>query len=460
MASTTSRPNGFAKRIMDIGAVTTLGLLTRENISKTILEYPELGLQDYYIMKAEANGALERTLNMYFDQYHDANQKFENFKVTAAVTGASAGAQVTITLTADSHIPSTNGTLSPVTEGHLFTDDTTGIDYIVVSTNKTAAGAHTAVIKPADILETAEITTDSVFLWKGRAGTVEEKSDQLDGLYSGYDQRRRYLSIIRTDKAYTDLVKLEALKTEMDGMTFYDLDKDDINKRHLFTQEETLMFGKQKTNLAGVVGSRNSQAEGLIPQVQRWGDNLGTGVTINDAFYKQLARASEANGSANSYDILTDKEFLMTNEDYLQTKLGTAGINVYYNRDGMSDLDVAFGFGRYKLYDVEYNIKNYVMFNTQRTHGSDAVNSHLKGSALFIPQGNFAHRDAGTLPFFQVRYMTVDNEGWINKLNSDGGFLPSPKNTENVAKFSITSYKGLETYNIGAYKWMQADTNA
>lgn len=460
MASTSSRPNGFAKRIMDIGAVTTLGLLTRENISKTILEYPELGMQDYYIMKAEANGALQRTKNMYFDQYHDTSQKLENFKVTAAVTGASAGASVTVTLTADSHIPSTNGTLSPVAEGHLFVDDTTGIHYIVVSVNKATAGAHTAVIRPADITETAEVTTDSVFLWQGRAGTVEEKSDQLDGLYKSFGQRRRWLSVIRTDKAYTDFVELEAIKAEMDGMTFYDLDKGDLNKRHLYTQEFTLMQGEKKTNLAGVVGSRNSEAEGLIPQVKRWGDNLGTGVTINDAFYKQLARASEANGSATSYDILTDKEFLMTNEDYLQTKLGAAGINVYYNREGMSDLDVAFGFGRYKLYDIVYNIKNYTLFNTARTHGSDAANSYLKGSALFIPQGNFAHRDAGQLPFFQVRYMTVDGEGWINKLNSDGGFLPVPKNTENVAKFSITSYKGLETYNIGAYKWMQADTNA
>jgi len=460
MASTTSRPNGFAKRILDIGAVSTLGLLTKENISDVILAYPELGMQDYYIMAQEARGNMKRTGNTYFEQWYDDNQKFENFKVTAAVSGSGAGAQVTVTLTADSHIPDTNGTLSPVAEGHLFVDDTTGIEYIVVSVNKATAGAHTAVLKPADITETAEITTDSVFLWQGRAGTVEEASDQLDGLYKGFEKRKRYLSIIRTDKAYTDLAMLEEIRSEMDGQTFYDLDRSDINKRHLYTQEYTLMQGEQKTNLAGVVGSRNSQAEGLIPQVKRWGDNLGTGVTLDDAFYKQIARASEANGAATSYDILTDKEFLMTNEDYLQTKISASGIQVQVTRDGLTDVDIAFGFGRYKLYDVEYNIKNYALFNTQRTHGSDAANSYLKGSALFIPQGNYAHRDAGNLPFFTVRYMTMDGEGWINKLNSDGGFLPNPKNTHNVAQFSITSYKGLETYNIGAYKWVQVDTNA
>lgn len=457
MASVSSRPNGFAKQIMDLGAITTLGLLKPDNISGVILEYPELGVQDYYIMAQEARGALKRTENTFFEQWDDDSQKFENFKVTTAVTGASAGAAVTVTLTADSHLAS--GSYSPVTAGHLFTDDTTGTEYIVVSVTKTTAGAHTASIRPVDVTKTAVVTTASVFLWQGRAGTVEEASDQLEGLYKTYGKRRRDLSVIRTDKAYTDFAMLETIRNEYDGMTYYDLDKSDLNKRHLYSQEYTLMQSGQKTNLTGVVGSRNSNAEGLIPQIKRWGDNLGTGVTLDASFYKQLARTSNANGSAKEYDILTDQEFLMTNEDFLNTYMATVG-QVVWNRNGLSDIDIAFGFDKYKLYGQTYNIKQYELFNTQRSHGSDAPNSYLKGSAVFIPQGNFAHRDAGNLPFFTVRYMTMDGEGWINKLNSDGGFLPSPKNTKNEAKFSLTSYKGLETYNIGAYKFVQVDTNA
>ena len=100
---------------------------------------------------------------------------------------------------------------------------------------------------------------------------------------------------------------------------------------------------------------------------------------------------------------------------------------------------------------MELDFKTYALFNTARTHGSDATNSYLEGQAVFIPQGNvFINNEAGSLPMFRVRYMSMDGEGWINKVMTDGGLFD--KNTKANGEVSIVSYKGLETYNIHAFK--------
>lgn len=444
------RPNGVALQIANHRAVSVLATLKggEDNMYPTLIkEFPEYGIQDTYIAKLEASGALKRTDSMEFDQWYDGSKPFENFKVTTAVTGASAGADIVVTLTADSHIPSTSGKDSPIAVGHLYVDDATGFEYVIKAVDKTVDGAHKATLSVVDITKTGAVTTASVLLWKGRAGTVEEKSNQLDGLYKGYGKRSRSLSVIRTDKAYTDFAQLEALKGS-DGIgTFYDLDKTDLNRRHLFTTEYTLMQSGAKTNIANISGSRNSNAEGLIPQIQRYGEDLGA-ITINDAFYKTLARSANANGTATSFDILTDQEFIMANEDYLSSVMVAQNIQQVVNRDGLEDLRIAFGFSTFNRYGMTFNVKNYDLFNSARIHGSDNPNSYTKGLALFIPQGTVQAPDGESMNYLRVRYMTTD--GWVNHMGSDGSFVG--KGTENKAVFSLTAYKGLETFNIGAYK--------
>lgn len=442
--------NGFAAPMLREAALTTLGLLNDKNIGDMIKLYPEI-FRDYYITVKEGQGALKRTKNQFFEQWLDENKPFEKFKVTTDVTGAGPGDEVTVTLTADSHYP-TNSNLSPVAVGHFFVDDATGIEYEVISVNKATAGAHTAVLNPTKASETAAITAaDSVFLWRGRLST-EEASEQLDGHYRGWEKRKRWLSIIRTDKNYSDLSMLETL--EYGDQTYYNLDKTDLNKRHLHSTETQLMFGEQRDNIKGN-GSRNTLSEGLIPQVQRYGTDLGSGVTIDNAFYQGIARTTIADGYSRSFDVLAHNDFIISNEDYLDTVLQAKNIQVIMNREGMNPLKVAFGFSTFERYQITYDIKEYPLFNTSLTYGSEAgADSYLSGAALFIPQGNFTHPDAGELPFFTVRYMTLDGEGWINKLMTDGGMLPQSKNTRANAEFSLITYKGLETYNIQAYKWV------
>lgn len=443
--------NGFASPMLREAALTTLGLLNDKNIEGMIKKYPEI-FRSYYITAKEGQGALKRTDNDFFEQWLDENKPFEKFKVTAAATGASAGATVTVTLTADSHYPNNSG-LSPVAVGHFFVDDTTGFEYEVTAVDKSTPGAHQATLNPTKASVTAAITTNSVFLWRGRL-SAEEASGQLDGHYRGVNKRKRWLSIIRTDKKYSDLSMLQ--KLEYGGTSYYNLDKTDLNDRHLHSTEVQLMFGEQRDNIKSA-GSRNTLSEGLIPQVKRWGTNLGSGVTIDNTFYTNIARTTRADGYSRHFDVLASGDFMTKNEDYLDTVLQAKNIQVTMSREGLTPLKLAFGFSTYERYGIQYDVKEYDLFNTGLTYGSQAgTASHLAGAALFIPQGNFVHADAGELPFFQVRYMSMDGEGWVNKLMTDGGMLPQSKNTKAEAEFSLICYKGLETYNIQAYKWVTA----
>lgn len=442
--------NGFASPMLREDALTTLGLLNDKNIEGMIKKYPEI-FRKYYITAKEGQGAIKRTKNRFFEQWVDENKPFEKFKVTEDVAGGGAGQSVTVTLTGESHYPTDSG-LSPVAVGHFFVDDATGIEYEVVSVDKSTPGAHTAVLNPTSSAATADISAaDSVFLWRGRL-SVEEASKQADGHYRGVEKRRRYLSAIRTDKKYSDDTMLETL--DYGDNTYYNLDKTDINDRHLHSTETQLMFGEIRDNIQST-GSRNTLAEGLIPQVQRWGTDLGTGVTIDNAFYQNIARTTRSDGYSRHFDVLAHSDFIMANEDYLDTVMVQKNIQVSVTRDGLNPLKVAFDFGTYDRYGIKYDLKEYDLFNTGLTYGSEAnEDSYLAGAALFIPQGDFVHPEAGNLPFFQVRYQAITEEGWTTKMMSDGGMLPQSKNTNAEIEFSLLSWKGIETYNIQAYKWV------
>src|SRR5690625_2599670 len=130
-------PNGFAKERLDLQAIIVLNIVIVENYVAGILEMSGINIDDDIIVAKEETGGLKRTGSNDFDQWIDADRRYVAFMVTTAVDGASEGAEVTVTLTPESHLVDGNEVLSPATAGHLFTDDSTGIEYVVVSTDKT-----------------------------------------------------------------------------------------------------------------------------------------------------------------------------------------------------------------------------------------------------------------------------------------------------------------------------------
>ena len=438
-------PNGFSVPVVRVhDVITSLGLVTDENFDEFIKRFPTLG-RDSYIMKAEASGASKYTPNAKFRQWEDANKPQPAFQVKEAVNGA-AGTAITVTLTAASHLAA--GKLSPIAEGFFFVDDSTGIEYEVRSVNKTTAGAHTASIAPTVAADVPSVTTDSFFKLVGRPAK-DEDSDIMDGYYRSYGEIERQLTIIRTDKTYSDLSKFEVLK--YGGQSFYNLDIDNLDSDHIFATEHEMMFGRVRDNVQSA-GNRNVAHQGMLTQIQASGYDLTSYSTINPSFWQDIARANDADGWTNEYDILADSEFYFAYQDYLQNYVGSNGSVVYGKFDeNQNELNLSFNFGSVNIYDVKYNVKKYAYFNSSRTHGADPGTGYLAGSAVFIPQGTFVHPDVGRLRYFTVRYMSDRDGGSRVFYDTDGALFG--KNTHRRAEVSLTSYKGLEMYNIDAFKY-------
>jgi len=438
-------PNGFSTAQIKYPLISSLGLLNTTNYGAFISKYPDL-VKDSYIMAAEASGQIAYTPTKIFKQWTDTNKPMQAFKVTADVTDT-AGETVTVTLTSASHTAS--GTVSPVAVGMFFENDADGKEYEVVAVSKTVAGAHTADLSPTSIAVVPSITAATAyFKWKGRT-SVQEASFQQDGSYKTWTPIQRDLSAIRTNKSYSDLSMFE--KLEVKGQTYYSLDKIDLDQQHVEATEMQLMFGKKRDNLKAA-GNQNTDSEGMIQQVLTYGSDLTGSTSLTDGFFEDLARANDGDGFTNMYDVLCDTEFSIAYQNYLRAAANASPIVV--NLDGnQKNIQAVFDFSdTVTIYGQMIRIKKYAYFNSKRTHGANAGEGYWSGSALFLPIGTTAVGNEGEkLPYFRVRYMSESEGGVINRFMSDGGMVG--KNTTADVQLALLSWKGLEMYNLQAFKY-------
>ena len=441
-------PNGFSVPTMKYPIISQLGLLNTNNYTDYIDAYPSL-VRDSYIMKAEANGATKYTPTKKWKQWLDNNKPLPAFKVTATVSGA-AGAAVTATLTSTSHLAS--GTLTPISVGQVYEDDKDGIQYEVRAVVKSTASAHTVTLAPTKASQSAALTTASFLKYQGRPSVIEA-STQQDGIYHGFTSRERDLQIIRTNKSYSDLAKFEIL--EYKGQSYYGIDRTNLEKEHIMTQEVTLMFGDSKDNMTAASGNQNTDAKGVIPTILADGTDLTATTALSTAFFQDLKRANDADGYTTKYDVLCDTEFWLAYQAYLLSINGGASnvvVNVNLNERERT-IDAIFDFSdTVKILGMEISLKNYAYFNSSRTHGADINTGYWRGSAVFMPIGS-KYNDAaeGELPYFRIRYMSDSEGGTMNYLDTDGALVG--KSTERKVDLALTSYKGIEMYNVKAFKF-------
>lgn len=451
MAITT--PNKFAAPQMTYDILSRLALLNDRVFSAYVKQYPELGLQDSYIMKAEAAGASEYTPTRKWRQWRDNNRQGAAFQTTGAGTGSGAGAAVTVTLTAASHIQA--GTLSPVSVGQVYEDDKDGIQYEVRAVNKTTAGAHTVTLAPTKASQTAAITTASLLKLQGRP-SVKEASEQQEGTYYDWTSIQKETQTIRTNKAYTDLTMFEHL--EIDGRTYYGIDRTNLDKEHVVEQELTLMFGDSKDNMTLASGNMNTAAKGVIPTIRTEGTDLSATTTLDDDYWKAIYRSTSANGYSSTYDVLHGPEFYLAYQDYLRANQPDYARIMLQVSDADREINAIFDFSdRVKIYGVDIQLKNYAFFNSQLMYGADLETGFWNNAAVFIPTGthyNVAASD--NLPHFRVRYQAEEAGGERTRLVTDGALLNPKGSTTMNAQLALVSYKGVEMYAPKAFMFAKA----
>lgn len=445
-------PNGFSVPRVEYPILSALGMINDHNYSGYVKAYPDL-VRDSYIMKLEATGASKYTPTKKFKQWRDDQKPMPAFKVTANVTGGSAGAAVTVTLTSASHLAS--GTLSPIAVGQIWEDDLNGIQYEVRTVTKTSAGAHQASIAPTKASQTATITAaGSFFKYIGR-NSVKEASTQQDGIYRGWTSREVDLQMIRTNKKYSDLAILEKVESPFGtDQSYYQITKPELEEEHIFTQEETFMKGDIKDNLTVAAGNQNTDARGVIPTILAYGTDLTGSTALNDAFFEDLTRANMADGYTNRYEVLCDPEFWIAYQNYLRNASAASNIVVNVNVDQSErEISAVFDFSdRVKIYGTDISLKPYAYFNSARTHGADIGTGFWSGSAVWIPIGTYKNESAGgNLPYLRVRYMAETEGGERNMFMTDGAFVG--KNTNAELEMALESWKGIEMNATKAFKY-------
>lgn len=442
------RQNGFATQRVSLPIVTDLGLVKKETALGYYKAYSWLA-KDSIVAELEASGAVERTGQEEFGMYFQNAKNRNRFKVTADATVENSG-EVTVTIQtyADS-----GETLSAPEVGLFFVDNSTGVEFEVISVNKSAKGAHTAVIKPTVSGVDTEITSaDSEFISVGRP-SVKEASEQQAGEHKAWDKRYNNIRIIRTNKGWTDLTTMtNIVVTGEDGTTYYDLDRSELPKEHIDVKEMELITGIERDNVTSE-GNRNSKGVGLVPLVQEYGtliDGGGAGAVLDKALFRNISRSIKGDGLSESYRGIADTEAMFQIQDFLQANGLQTQVVV---SPQAQELKALFDYSTdFKIDGITYTFKDYSYWNARRLADADPTKSYLSNHFLLIPNGGGQNGEGKYQPYLQLRVMDNNipqDEGYFNKVDYDGALFG--QGTTRAGEISYTSYMGIDVMGVEGF---------
>lgn len=442
--------HGFAVPELNKQVLLSLGMVTTNNALDFYKAFPDIS-KDSLVAELEASGKIAQTGQEKYKMLVDYNKDRNLFRVTANVV-VSASAPVTVTI---ANYTDSGETLSAPAVGLWFRENSTGIVFEVTAVNKTTAGAHTATIKPVNsgVTETI-LVADAEFISLGRP-SVQESSFQQDGEYDAWSSIENEITIIRTNKAYSDLASMIQIE-QRGNSTYYNLDRTKLPKQHIDTKEMRLIDGDVANSVTST-GNRATNAKGLVPLVKQYGTSLngsGSGATLDTAFFRDLSRAIDGDGRATSYKGLVGSEAYYLVEDFLKAQFNNVNINI--NNGDMSDIQAIFDYtSDFKIDGITYSFKKYNYWNSARLAGADVSKSPQALGMLLIPQGGIM-TDEGWKENLRLRYLNNDissDEGLLNKFDTDGALFS--KNTTRNGQLSLTSYMGIEANDIESFVFVQ-----
>lgn len=439
-------PNGFAVPRMEYPFLSELELLNTHNYTSFVKQFPKS--KGYYIMQLEAEGNLAWSATKNWKQWVDRNKDLPAFKVSANVTPSGAGAEFVATLTSASH---TITKLSPIAEGFAFVDDSTDEEYEVVTVNKTTDSAHTVTLRNTNSASTVGLTAANSFLkYMGKPFT-QEGSYQRDGIYRAFDTEEYDMTILREDRRYTDSVKFEVM--ELDGKTYYNIDRDRLQEDFLLEQELELMInGRIRDNVGDKNhGNQNTNHQSVYRQALAKGLNLTGTTSLSATYFEDLARQNDADGYVDEYDVLTDINFYIAWQKFMESQAGF-NVNIEITNGSNPEIQAVFDYTKMaRIYGVQYNLKKYEMLNSARTHGADPAKSFHKGTALFIPKGTMYNElEKDYTPITRVRYQAESASAPSVQTYVGGGLAGIGTNAE--LETALVAHKGVEVGQVYAMK--------
>ncbi len=428
------------------------------SFEKTLVR--KYGAENYALVQmALGNSVVEaKTDNRSFYHY-EKRGLHQAVKTSAAITAPAAGADITVTLAAESYTSS--GTLSPIRVGEVVRVMTSGFEGQIVSVNKATASAHTATIRPLQAA-TALVSAGSANLLAGEylllrgAVNIGEQSAKLDGMSPLLDKIFNTTTEHRDDYTITDRADIE--KNEVDfgngNYYYYYLAMDDMNRRYMNNLMFKVFEGTAIDNLGSVGGSVGTT--GVLPRVAANGTTIqytaSTKPTIADVH--TLTRSLNFYGGAGEYHWLQDIYQRQALNDLLFGTYNQGAIR-YASVGGSQEAAVSYGFSSFMIdgYTFHFFLNN--MFSPEAVyHIAPSTTPEKRNYGCLIPQKiNSDAKTGKQFPSFQIVFQEVNGQ---RILTTETGMLaPQNKTTDAQKTISMLSFPGVRTFAANQYAIFQ-----
>lgn len=457
MASTVINPTtGTPGPVVYPGNATNAALFNDMNIIIPDL-IPELfdryGAENYGML-IEFMGPIGGAMRSIIDKTTSSTRQFFHYEkgrafpsgtVNANVTGATAGAAITVTLAAGSYTNS--GTESGFRQKDIGYIGSTGVKFQVGTVTRTT-NAFTVVLLPVNSAQTMAsagqastcLAGESLLLVGNQA--AGEASTSMDSLNSLIYKITGSTTEIRDDYPITDVAKMNSTPINFGGgdYSYYKLGQTELNKRFMYSIENAMIEGVSANNLTnGSIGTL-----GVIPQVQANGPEVDYTVgSMGIGDLQAVARVCQYNGGPTEYHFLQETNQQDDLDTLLFGKYNNGAIR-YASVGGDERASVAYGFKSFNVKGTTQHYYVYKNFSIPTVYGlMPTLGSARSNFAVGIPQGVVPDAKDGTLrPNMQFVYQEVKPGMRFNTYES-GGLANANKTTTMNLVLTQECYIGL-----------------
>lgn len=448
--------------------ISDLQILKRNFWKEYVQKYGE---QDYFMWLSTFAG-MEKTTNRDYYWYEDIGKLMLSAATTGAVTQGSLGANVVLTLSADSHFTLNGVNYSPVRAGETIRLASSDLEGKILSVSKVTNNAHTITVRPN--------RADVVFASAGGSGTIVsgevlklagnmdagEASGDIDTQIDRDDKITNYIAVMRDTFSSTDLSEMEEVEYNPVGgdvpiptggiVSAYTLKAMmKWNKRYLNNCSEKLMYGDLINNTGLAAAAAGTQ--GLLPAILARGGTTGyTGGAMTIANIHTMLRYQAIQGSAKQIQWLQD---IYQNTDFNDALFAAygAGAFVYGTGSASKEASVAYGFREFFIDDTLLQVTTYP-FNTEVTRGRTPAIDKYRDFGILIPQGKTQSKGK-TIDNLTVMYQEPPKieapSGSVGngiRVWRHGGGSPNATNGTLTDTVSMVCYKGLRAAAMNQFQ--------
>jgi len=382
--------------------------------------------------------------------HYEKGRAFPSGSVNANVTGATAGASITITLAANSYTNS--GTESGFRPNDVGFIGSTGVKFQVGTVTRTT-NAFTVVLVPLSATQTLAslgqastcLAGEGLFLVGNQA--AGEASTAMASLNSLIYKITGSTTEVRDDFPISDVAKMNSTPINFGGgnYSYYKLGQTELNKRFIYSVENAVIEGVPVTNTTGVTNGSIGTL-GVIPQVAANGaevDYTIGAMQIGDL--QACARVWQYNGGPSEYHILQETNQQDDVDTLLFGKYNNGAIR-YASVGGDERSSVAYGFKSFNVKGTSIHFWVYRNFSIPTVYGYIPTTGAFRANyGLAIPQGVTPDAQNGTLrPNLQWVYQEV-TPGMRFYTYESGGLAAQNKTTTMNLVLTQICYVGTRT---------------